>query len=162
MSTVGDLADIPESRRSPDCSVLQTAGISRHSRTARTNAFVQPDRAVKSISHEETFAKDVMEKSELHRHVLRMADAVGARLSESGLWGRTVSVKIRYADRETITRSHTAGESAARLARDLDDRCRRSPTPWTCHRECGWSGCRSRDSTAPRVGRAPAELRRPR
>jgi DNA polymerase-4 len=64
---------------------------------------------VKSISHEETFAKDLTDKSELHRHVLRMADAVGARLAESGLWGRTVSVKIRFADRETITRSHTAG-----------------------------------------------------
>ncbi len=39
-----------------------------------------------------------------------MSDAVGARLAESALWGRTVSVKIRFADRQTITRSHTAAD----------------------------------------------------
>jgi DNA polymerase-4 len=107
VSTVGDLADIPVgtlSRLLGSVNGRHLAALAH----GEDDRFVQPGRAVKSISHEETFAKDVREKSELHRHVLRMADAVGARLSESGLWGRTVSVKIRYADRETITRAHTA------------------------------------------------------
>jgi DNA polymerase-4 len=37
-----------------------------------------------------------------------MADAVGTRLREAGVSGRTVTVKVRFADRATITRSHTA------------------------------------------------------
>jgi DNA polymerase IV len=108
VSTVGELADVPVSTL---CRLLGTANGRHLAALARgdDDRSVQPGREVKSISHEETFAKDLTDKSELHRHVLRMADAVGARLAESGLWGRTVSVKIRYADRETITRSHTAG-----------------------------------------------------
>lgn len=110
VSTVGDLADIPVSTL---CRLLGTVNGRHLAALARgdDDRFVQPGREMKSISHEETFAKDVRAKTELHRHVLRMADAVGARLSESGLWGRTVSVKIRFADRETITRSHTTGGS---------------------------------------------------
>jgi len=107
VSTVGDLADIPVPTL---CRLLGTANGTHLAALARgdDDRTVHSGREAKSISHEETFAKDVTAKPELHRHVLRMADAVGARLVESGLWGRTVSVKVRFADRETITRSHTA------------------------------------------------------
>jgi DNA polymerase IV len=107
VETVGDLADIPVPTL---CRLLGTANGRHLAALSRgeDDRSVEPGREVKSISHEETFAKDVSDKVELHRHVLRMSDAVGARLAESGLWGRTISVKIRYADRETITRSHTA------------------------------------------------------
>ncbi len=69
---------------------------------------VEPDREAKSSGTRRPSRRTWPERPELHRHALRMADAVGARLTEAGLWGRTVSVKIRYADRTTITRSHTA------------------------------------------------------
>ena len=129
VSTVGDLADIPVetlSRLLGPANGRHLAALA-HGEDER---FVQPGRPVKSISHEETFAKDVLEKSELHRHVLRMADAVGARLSESGLWGRTISVKIRYADRETITRAHTE-ESPCAPRTPSRRSLQRSQTPWT-------------------------------
>ena len=108
VSTVGALAEVPESTL---CRLLGTANGRHLAALARgdDDRTVQADREVKSISHEETFAKDVKDRTELRRHVLRMSDAVGARLAESALWGRTVSVKIRFADRQTITRSHTAG-----------------------------------------------------
>jgi DNA polymerase IV len=108
VDTVGDLAAVPLKTL---CRILGDAN-GRHlaalanGEDART---VEPDRRTKSIGHEETFASDVAERSELRRHALRMADAVGARLTEAGLWGRTVNVKIRYGDRTTITRSQTAG-----------------------------------------------------
>ena len=68
---------------------------------------VEPDRAVKSISHEETFAADLHDHETLHTCVVRMADAVTARLHEAGLRARTFTVKVRFADRATITRSHS-------------------------------------------------------
>jgi DNA polymerase-4 len=107
VETIGALADVPESSL---CHLLgQAAGRHLASLARGQDAqTVEPDRVAKSVGHEETFAKDVAERPELLRHALRMADAVGARLTEAGLWGRTVSVKIRYADRTTITRSHTA------------------------------------------------------
>jgi DNA polymerase IV len=108
VETVGALAEVPLSTL---CRLLGSANGHHLSLLAHgeDDRSVEPDRATKSVGHEETFAKDVTERSELRRHALRMADAVGARLAEAGLWGRTVSVKIRYADRRTITRSHTAG-----------------------------------------------------
>ena len=108
VDTVGALAAVPPvalCRILGDANGRHLAALS-HGEDART---VEPDRRTKSIGHEETFATDVAERSELRRHALRMADAVSARLAEAGLAGRTVNVKIRYADRTTITRSQTAG-----------------------------------------------------
>jgi len=48
-----------------------------------------------------------VEAAELRREVVRLADAVSARLRASGLTGRTVTVKVRFHDHATITRSHT-------------------------------------------------------
>jgi DNA polymerase-4 len=63
---------------------------------------------VKSIGHEETFAHDRHTHDELWREAVRLADAVSARLRASGLGGaRTVSVKLRFSDFVTLTRSHT-------------------------------------------------------
>ncbi|HZU80769.1 MAG TPA: hypothetical protein VE991_12705, partial [Acidimicrobiales bacterium] len=68
---------------------------------------VEPDRAVKSVGHEETFASDLHSHEALHGHLVRMADAVANRLVEAGRQGRTVTVKIRFGDRTTITRAHS-------------------------------------------------------
>src|SRR5205085_869940 len=46
---------------------------------------VEPDRAVKSIGHEQTFARDIYDRDELGREVVRMADAVALRLRTQSL-----------------------------------------------------------------------------
>ncbi|HEX8930991.1 MAG TPA: hypothetical protein VGA45_18915, partial [Actinomycetota bacterium] len=43
----------------------------------------------------------------LGREVVRLSDAVAGRLRRSGLSGRTVVLKVRFADFRTITRSRT-------------------------------------------------------
>ncbi len=49
----------------------------------RTPDPVEPNRDAKSVGHEETFAVDIDSHDGLHRHVVRMADAVGTRLREA-------------------------------------------------------------------------------
>jgi DNA polymerase-4 len=68
---------------------------------------VEPDRPAKSVGHEETYARDRRDRDGLHREVVRMADAVGARLRRAGLSARTVQLKVRFADFATITRARS-------------------------------------------------------
>ncbi|MDE0803126.1 MAG: DNA polymerase IV [Acidimicrobiales bacterium] len=68
---------------------------------------VIPDARPKSIGHEETFAVDIDDRDALHVQLVRMADAVADRVRRHGLPGRTVSIKVRFADFSTITRSAT-------------------------------------------------------
>jgi DNA polymerase-4 len=60
-----------------------------------------------SISHEETFDRDVDERQRLHDELRTMAMNLEARLRERGLYARTVTTKLRYADFTTRTRSET-------------------------------------------------------
>ncbi|MGI8661638.1 MAG: DNA polymerase IV [Acidimicrobiales bacterium] len=86
---------------------------------------VTPEQAPKSIGHEETFARDHRSHETLRRELVRMADAVGARLRHNQLTGRTVTIKVRFHDFRTITRSVTlptpidTGTGIARVAKSL-------------------------------------------
>jgi DNA polymerase-4 len=68
---------------------------------------VVPFEAAKSVGSEETFASDIDDPERIAREVLRCAVRVGQRLREAGLAGRTVTLKLRFADFRTITRSRT-------------------------------------------------------
>lgn len=65
----------------------------------------------KSIGAEETFATDTHDDDLLTRELLRLSHRVAARLREAQLSGRTVALKIKYADFSTISRSRTLGAS---------------------------------------------------
>lgn len=71
---------------------------------------VEPEREEKSIGHEVTFVRDVRELRELERHLLDMAHRVGRKLRSQHLYARTISVKLRWASFETVTRSRTLEE----------------------------------------------------
>ncbi|WP_432522900.1 DNA polymerase IV [Kineococcus sp. SYSU DK006] len=81
----------------------------------------------RSIGAEETFARDVDDPRVVHRELLRLAERTAARARAAGLAGRTVVLKVRFADFTTITRSRTLRErtDVTRLvhatARDLFD-----------------------------------------
>ena len=74
---------------------------------ARDDRPVVAEQKPKSIGHEETYAKDLHDHDVLGREAVRMADAVGHRLRKAGMEGRTVTIKVRFHDFHTITRSHT-------------------------------------------------------
>ena len=66
---------------------------------------VTPDSRAKSIGHEQTFVVDLEEADEVRRVLLTQAEQVSWRLRKQGLFARSVVVKIRYGDFQTITRS---------------------------------------------------------
>jgi DNA polymerase-4 len=76
----------------------------------RDERRVEPERAVKSISNETTFASDLTDRPSLEHEIARLADGVGSRVRGAGLAGRTVQIKVRYADFRTITRARTLRE----------------------------------------------------
>lgn len=68
---------------------------------------VTPDSEVKSVSQETTFAQDLTHYHSIESTALYLTEGVGYRLRESELKGRTVTIKIRYDDFKTITRSRS-------------------------------------------------------
>ena len=96
---------------------------------------VTPGRDEKSIGHETTFETDRTDAAELHRVLLQLADGVGQRLRRAGVLGRTISIKLRFADFTTITRSRTLAEPSDvsrriyEAARELYDQANSSARP---------------------------------
>jgi DNA polymerase-4 len=74
---------------------------------AEDDRAVVPDRGVKSVSHEETFERDLTDLDVLGREIDSMAARVGERLRKSAYSGRTVTLKLRRYDFTTLTRSQT-------------------------------------------------------
>ncbi len=68
---------------------------------------VKPDRASKSISCETTYAEDLTDLGEMNHEIARLARELAAELARKGIGARTVTIKVRYADFTTVTRSHT-------------------------------------------------------
>jgi len=70
---------------------------------------VTPDRPWKSVSAETTYADDLRDPAAIQAELGRLAGRVAASLEGKHLKARTVTIKVRYADFATVTRSHTDG-----------------------------------------------------
>jgi DNA polymerase-4 len=68
---------------------------------------VVPYEAPKSLSHEETFARDLDDDEEILRELLALSTKVASRLRHEGFRCRTVVLKARLANFTTLTRSRT-------------------------------------------------------
>jgi len=69
--------------------------------------------APRSVSREETFARDVAQRPALHARIAELASDVAARLRNGGWTARTVTLKLRYSDFTTITRQETLPTATA-------------------------------------------------
>jgi DNA polymerase-4 len=72
---------------------------------------VRPDRERKSSGSETTFSEDLIDPGRIEEGVLAMADDVWAWCERTGARGRTVTVKIKWADFQQSTRSHSFASS---------------------------------------------------
>ena len=68
---------------------------------------VESPGAAKSISRETTFGKDTKDRSFLKATLRYLSERVGSELRQQGKQARCITLKLRYADFTTITRSHT-------------------------------------------------------
>ncbi|MFW6238102.1 MAG: DNA polymerase Y family protein, partial [Halanaerobiales bacterium] len=71
------------------------------------NRQVEVEEDVASISHERTFAASLTGDDEIFAALMEMSERVVRRMRQKNLRGRTVFIKIRYDDFETLTRSLT-------------------------------------------------------
>src|SRR4051794_5287189 len=109
LRTIGDIASTPVATLQRALGPAAGAHLSALSwgRDDRDVVAHEPD---KSIGAEETFARDVDDPAVIHRELLRLSERTAARLRATGNVGRTVAVKVRFADFTTITRSKTLRE----------------------------------------------------
>lgn len=79
---------------------------------------VEPHRQRKSVGNETTFPEDLLDLDRLQSEARSMAEDAAAWLHSHQQAARTVTLKVRYQDFQTITRSHTAAptDAAAELA----------------------------------------------
>src|SRR5919106_2033575 len=74
---------------------------------------VEPHRDAKSASSETTYASDLSDVGEMKAELARLARETAEWLERKQLAGRTVTIKVRYADFTTVTRSHTLSRPTA-------------------------------------------------
>jgi len=119
VETVGDLHDLGEQA----LVVALGKASGRHLfalSEARDERPVETDRAVKSIGHEETFARDLHTTGELRTELVRLADGVASRLRANRTGARTLTLKVRFAGFATITRSTTLASPVATAVAIID------------------------------------------
>jgi DNA polymerase-4 len=122
LHTVADIAHTPLAtlRRA----LGETAGSHLHDLAwGRDPRRVEPLRREKSIGSDETFEFDVDDPAQIHRELLKLSDRTAARVRSAGMLGRTVSIKVRFSDFTTITRSRTLRDPTD-VSRDIYDTAR--------------------------------------
>jgi DNA polymerase-4 len=78
--------------------------------TCHDDRVVNPSRERKSIGRETTFEQDIAELKELKMALKELCDDVVDTLKKYNVQGHTVTVKVRYSDFKTITRSKSSKE----------------------------------------------------
>jgi len=71
------------------------------------NRPVEPSRERKSIGREHTFNQDISRPAEMLHHIRGIAEAVASHLQEAAVFGKTVTLKVRYHDFCSVSRSST-------------------------------------------------------
>jgi DNA polymerase-4 len=108
--TIGDLRRAPVDILKSKLGVEETEHYLRlaHGIDSRV---VTPDRDAKSVGHEQTFGQNLEDPQAVRDVILDQCEQVGARLRRYEMVARSVTVKIRYGDFETITRRTTLKQS---------------------------------------------------
>ena len=79
----------------------------------RDDRPVEPNRPSKSAGSEETYATDLSSMEEIRREIDQLARGVAEWLEKKSITARTVTIKVRYSDFTTVTRSQSTREPTA-------------------------------------------------
>ena len=106
LRTIEDIAHLP--RTTLIRALGESAGASLYELAwGRDYRDVIPEEVDKSISAAETFDTDIEDQEIILREFLRLTEKATYRMREKDLSARTISIKVRFADFKTITRSKT-------------------------------------------------------
>ena len=106
LRTVADIANTP--RQTLIRALGEAAGASLYELAwGRDYRDVEPEEVDKSISAAETFDTDTEDQEIVLRELLRLTEKATYRMREKDFSARTISIKGRFADFKTITRSKT-------------------------------------------------------
>ncbi|CAB4847325.1 unannotated protein [freshwater metagenome] len=106
LRTVGEIAHTPRSTLIR--ALGEATGASLYELSwGRDYRDVVTDEPEKSISAAETFASDIDDPEEILREFLRLCEKATLRMRSAGFCAKTISIKVRFADFKTITRSKT-------------------------------------------------------
>ncbi|GAA1950846.1 DNA polymerase IV [Agromyces allii] len=120
LRTVGEVAAMPPDVLERAVGPALAARLTHLARGEDPRA-VHTTRVEKSIGHEQTFGHDLVDPVEIRRELLQLSGNVAVRLRKAGLVARTVSLKLRYGDFRTLTRSRTLGEPTDVARRVYDE-----------------------------------------
>jgi DNA polymerase-4 len=112
VATIGDLAAIPEDILVKRLGPSLAAHLS-HLAAGEDLREVEPGEGAKSISVEHTYDNDLQSSDEVARALLRLCTRLAGRLHRAGKAGHTLTLKVRYDDFATTTRSETLREPIA-------------------------------------------------
>lgn len=106
--SVADLAAMD--RTSLERAVGRANGAHLHDLSwGRDTRDVVAERNAKSIGREETYVQDLHDPAVIHSELVRLCDDVASRVRAAGKASRTLTVKVRWTNFETVTRSVTPG-----------------------------------------------------
>ena len=109
--TMGDLASVPEKLLEQK---FGKHGIDlRHKALGLDGRDVEIEHDTKSVGHEFTFDKDLVELETIQREILELAVMVAKRLRRYQFLGRTITLKVKYHDFRQVTRSTTIKQHTA-------------------------------------------------
>ncbi len=120
INTVGELASVPRLHLERNFGTVFGRTLYEHSRGIDESPVV-PFHEPESISREVTFDEDTSDTYLLKGILYELTKEVVGRLRQAGYRSRTVTIKVRYSNFETITRSRTLPE----LTDSMND-------IWTC------------------------------
>lgn len=109
IATVGDLAALPESTISAALGPSQGAHLHLLA-NGIDDRSVEPASETKQISVEETYSHDLEGRNLVESALLAHAQRLAMRLRQASAKPRTISLKVRYDDFTTVTRSRTRSE----------------------------------------------------
>ena len=122
IQTVAQLREWPEEFLAENFGAAFGAQLYRLARGLDPREVEEPERE-KSISNETTFPRDILSWDEVLPALRDLAEEVGRRARAAEVWGRTVTVKVKYADFSLATRRTTlprATCSAAVIFREAE------------------------------------------